>query len=234
MHGEQRRRRAKFHHKVAVAHRVHRILGQTVKAEQPRHHLAVQRQGGTGQRAAAEGADVRAPVAVEQPALVALQHFDVGQQMMRQINRLGALQMGVAGDEHVGILPSQSDQRGLQPVDGEAQRNNFLAQPQPHVQRDLIVARAARVQLITPIFFSMAAWASEPRMSCSQSLQSKETDWVNRAAPALTSPPNRPLRETGERLFMPCCQCAGAASECHASNKRRRQNAEDRMPRRTL
>jgi len=66
---------------------------------------------------------------------------------MGEINRLGALQMSVAGDEHVGVLPAHLHERRLQTADGKAQFHDFLAQPQPHVQRDLIVARAAGVEL---------------------------------------------------------------------------------------
>ena len=146
MHREQRRRRAEFHDKIAVAYRVHRILSQARKAEQVRHQGAIQRQGRTGQRAAAERADVGAGITVQEPALVAFQHFDISQQMMRQINRLGALQMGVAGDDDIGVFLTEFDQRRLQALNGRLQDHDFLAQPQPHVERDLVIAGAAGVQ----------------------------------------------------------------------------------------
>ena len=54
----------------------------------------------------------------------------------------------------------------------------------------------------TPILRSMAAWASEPRMSCRQSRQSKEMDSVNCATSAPGPRAKRPLRETGEIFFI--------------------------------
>ena len=48
----------------------------------------------------------------------------------------------------------------------------------------------------------MAAWASEPRMSCRQSRQSKEMDSVNCATSAPGPRAKRPLRETGEIFFI--------------------------------
>src|SRR5437867_2564132 len=53
----------------------------------------------------------------------------------------------------------------------------------------------------SPIFRSMAACAIDPRMSCSQSCQSKEMDSVNRAASAFGRVVKRPERETGAMFF---------------------------------
>src|SRR5260221_546532 len=53
-----------------------------------------------------------------------------------------------------------------------------------------------------PAFCSIVAWATEPRMSCRQSRQSKEIDSVNRATSAAGPLENRPLRETGDFLFI--------------------------------
>ena len=48
-----------------------------------------------------------------------------------------------------------------------------------------------------PIFFSIVAWAIEPRMSWRHSRQSNEMDSVNRTTSASGPPANRLLRETG-------------------------------------
>src|SRR5271165_6663386 len=52
----------------------------------------------------------------------------------------------------------------------------------------------------TPIWRSMAAWASEPWMSWRQRRQSKEMDSVNWATSAPGPLEKRPLRETGAAL----------------------------------
>jgi glutamine synthetase type III len=54
----------------------------------------------------------------------------------------------------------------------------------------------------TPILQSISAWAIEPRMSCRHRRQSKEMDSVNWATSALTLLAKRPLRETGDLLFI--------------------------------
>ena len=116
------------------------------EAEQLGDELAVERQRGAGNRAAAERADVHARVAVPKPLAIALEHLDVGEQMVREINRLRALQMRVAGNEHVGIFLAERDERALQAGDFAEQHDDFIAQPEPHVEGDLVVARAGGVQ----------------------------------------------------------------------------------------
>src|SRR5438876_1295251 len=123
MNAEQRRDAAKLDGEVAVAHRVHRILGElrsifyVHKTEQSRDQLAVEWQGGAGNRAAAERTDVHPLETVLQPFPVACQHFHVSQQMMGEINRLRPLQVGVSGNQKVGVLFAQLDQRVLEQAD---------------------------------------------------------------------------------------------------------------------
>ncbi len=110
MHRDQSGGGAELHHEIAVADGVHRVLGQARaallidKSEHAGDHLAVHRESRAGDGPAAEGTDIGAVKTIDQPFAIALEHFDVGQQMMRKINRLGALQMGVAGDDDVRVL----------------------------------------------------------------------------------------------------------------------------------
>ncbi len=66
---------------------------------------------------------------------------------MREINRLRPLQMSVSGNQEVSVLFAQLDQRELQQADFPGEFEDFVAQPHPHVERHLIVARTGRVQL---------------------------------------------------------------------------------------
>ena len=66
---------------------------------------------------------------------------------MREINRLRALQMGVSGNQKVGVLFAQFDQRALERADFPGEFKDFVAQPHPQVERHLIVARTAGVKL---------------------------------------------------------------------------------------
>ena len=66
---------------------------------------------------------------------------------MRRQHRLGSLEMGVAGENHIRISvtaadegPLQLDQLRVNVVDG-------VADPQPEIGRDLVVSAAPRMQL---------------------------------------------------------------------------------------
>ena len=152
MHGEQRAGGAEFDGEIAVAHGVHGILRELNlavgihEAEQFGDEHAVQRERGTGDRAAAERADVHARVAVPEPFAIAFEHLDVGQQMVCKIDGLGALQVRVTGNDDVGILLAKGDKDALQPGDFAEERGDFIAQPEPRVEGDLVVARAGSVE----------------------------------------------------------------------------------------
>ena len=87
-----------------------------------------------------------APLPSGQTFTVAFEHLDVGEQMMREINGLRALQMRVAGNQHVGIFSAERDEGALQVGDFAEQRRDFVAQPEADVEGDLVVARAGSVQ----------------------------------------------------------------------------------------
>ena len=70
------------------------------KTQQPGDPFAVQRQSRAGKGAAAQGADIHPRQALLEALSVAFEHLHIGQQMVRQIDRLGPLQMRVAGDDH--------------------------------------------------------------------------------------------------------------------------------------
>ena len=63
--------------------------------------------GHPGQRATAEGQNVGATVAVVEALNVALQHLEIGQQMVGEQHRLGSLQMGVSGHHRTHVYLGQ-------------------------------------------------------------------------------------------------------------------------------
>ena len=146
MNRQQSRVAAKLDGKITVAHGVHRILGElrsafrVNKAEQPGHQLAVERQSGASVRSAAQRTNVHPFETILQPLAVAFQHFHVGEQMMREINRLRPLQVRIAGYQHAGVLFAKSDQRALQRANVLCKSNDLVAQPHPRIQRHLVVA----------------------------------------------------------------------------------------------
>jgi hypothetical protein len=66
--------------------------------------------------------------------------------MVAEGHRLGGLQVREAGHDGVGVRVRLGDERALERLDlldGEAE---LLARPEPHVERDLVVARARGVE----------------------------------------------------------------------------------------
>ena len=55
---------------------------------------------------------------VGHPAVVAREHFHVGEQMVGKERRLGALQVRVGGHRRLGITCAQPDERALHPAQG--------------------------------------------------------------------------------------------------------------------
>ena len=68
--------------KVAVGDAVERIGGRPVEAEGLGGHVAVDREGGAGQRRAAQRTFVEAPARVGEAPRVAPEHLDIGHEMM--------------------------------------------------------------------------------------------------------------------------------------------------------
>ena len=68
--------------------------------------MAVEGVGESGEGAAAKGKDGGGVSALAEALLVALEHVEVGEEMVGQQDRLGALEMGVAGHDGVGVFLS--------------------------------------------------------------------------------------------------------------------------------
>ena len=117
------------------------------EAEIAGQRRAVDREGGAGERAGAQRQHVGAGGAGGEPLAVALQHEDVGQQMVGQHDGLRALHVGVAGHGRVHGLGGARHQRPLHGPEHLAGARGHLLEVEPLVERDLVVARAPGVQL---------------------------------------------------------------------------------------
>ena len=84
-----------------------------------------------------------------EPLPIAREHLEVGEQIVRPQNRLRAPQMRVAGDHRVGIL-ARPVRAALasRPSSSAFARIDLLAQPQARIERNLLVAAAAGVDLV--------------------------------------------------------------------------------------
>ena len=138
---------AEVEQEVAVAGRVHRIGGGGGEAEFACGDGAVEREGRAGDGSGAERAEIHAGACVGEAAEVALEHGNIGKQPVGDQDRLGALEMGVAGHHLVAGLLGEVEEGfgpGLEAGEDFVDR---VADEEAHVSRDLLVAAAAGVQL---------------------------------------------------------------------------------------
>ena len=151
MHHHQRGGGAEFDREVAVGHRVERVVAHAVEAEFLGDHHAVDRERGAGERGAAERQAVDALAAVGEPLRIAREHFEIRHQVVRVRHRLRDLQVRETRHDGVGVLVGEFDQRELRRLDQTGDLVDRRAQIQPHIGRDLVVARARGVQPLAGI-----------------------------------------------------------------------------------
>ncbi len=132
---------------VAVAHRVHAVLRHRGKAELLRDELAVQDDGRSGQRARSERHHVDAAEGVAEALLVALEHLEVGEEVVGEKDRLAALEVGVARHHRGGMVHREGEERVLERGEAVVDRLHLMAAIEADVEGDLVVAAAGGVQL---------------------------------------------------------------------------------------
>ena len=108
VHAEQGQIEEGFGHEIPVGHGVQRVLESSCEAELGRHPVGVERQRRSGQRPGPERRDVEAAAGGHQPVDVAGERPTVGQEMVGEENRLGPLQVRVAGQIDVLGLRARS------------------------------------------------------------------------------------------------------------------------------
>jgi len=114
MHGQQRAGGAKFDGEIAIAHGVHGILGnarlasfEIYKIQKLGNKFTIQWQSASGNRTASHRTHIHPQIAIIQSVVVTLEHFNISQNMMGEINRLRALQVSVARNDYIRIFISQ-------------------------------------------------------------------------------------------------------------------------------
>ena len=146
VHGRDRRRCQRLQGEVAVGDAVERIGGRPIEAQRFRRHVPVDGKRRAGQGGGTQRALVEALARIAKPAAVARQHLHIGQQMVAEGHGLGGLQMREAGHHQVAMRLRLARERELE----GGQRRIGAVDPVAHVElevgRDLVVARAGRVQ----------------------------------------------------------------------------------------
>ena len=135
-----------FQDEVAVGHRVEGVRRWPGEAELGGGHVAVDWKGCAGKRGGAERRLVQPRPRVGEAAAVALEHLDVGEQVMAEGHRLGDLQMGEAGHDGGGGGERPLGERLLKTGERRVDVVDGVAHPQAQVGGDLVVAGAGGVQ----------------------------------------------------------------------------------------
>ncbi len=146
VHGADRGGGERLQDEVAVGDAVERVVGRLVEAERLRCRLPVDGERRAGERRRAERALVEPRARVGEPAAVAAEHLDVGEQVMAEGDGLRRLQMREARHDGRRMCLGLADERQLQCRQRRVERIEAFAHVEPEVGRHLIVARARRMQ----------------------------------------------------------------------------------------
>ena len=157
VHHAQRCGSAELDGKVTVTDGVERVLadlslaGVIDHAESPGDTLTVQRVAGARKRGSPQRQPVGASAHLKHAFSVAPEHLHVSQQVVPEADRLCHLEVGKAGQNHLGISLGNIEQCLLQIRQQGAYQIYFAAQPKPHVGGYLVVARASGVQALAGV-----------------------------------------------------------------------------------
>ena len=146
MDGAKTRRRERLDGEVAVGDAVERIGRRPVEAERLGRHRAVDRERGSSERGGAERAFIEAGAGIGEAAAVARDHLDIGEEMMAEGDRLRALKVGEARHGEAGMGEGLVGEGGLQRGQRRVDAVQPVADEELEVERDLVIARAGRVQ----------------------------------------------------------------------------------------
>ncbi len=160
VHHQQRGIGQKFDGEIAVGHGVERIAADLGKAQLFGHKRAIQRIRSAGQRGGTQGQHIHPRAGFGQARGIPREHLVPRHQVVAKADWLRDLQMREARHHRIDFPFGQIDQPSAQP--GEFLQNavNRAAQVQTHIGGDLIVARAAGVQL----FADFANAVNQPRL----------------------------------------------------------------------
>ncbi len=147
MHHECRTRRKELNKVIPVRDRIHAVGGNAVEAEFLCEHAAIDGKARARQRAGTERHHIGRIVAIDESSLVAPQHLIIGKQVVRKQNGLRVLHVGKAGHDDLGVFLGQCDEGLLNIPYKLHYRDRFVADVHPHIERYLVVAAAAGVEL---------------------------------------------------------------------------------------
>ena len=149
MHHQNRDVREQFQYKIPVRNTVDRIQRDPFKAEFFRFVKPVRRISRPCKGTASDRRNVDPPACVGQTVDITQQHHDISHQMMPERYRLRALQMRIARHDQRFVLLCLIRYRPCKQLDGLYDPVGLFTQIQAQIKRDLIVAAAGGMELLT-------------------------------------------------------------------------------------
>src|SRR5260370_21097505 len=113
MHPDDGQAKKEFADKIAIADRIHAVLTYPGKAQLTRDQGAVQDNGGPSERPRAERKHIGSLQTISQTFDIARERFGLAQQVVRKINRLGALQMRIPWHDKIDIFLGKTEKSRL-------------------------------------------------------------------------------------------------------------------------
>jgi hypothetical protein len=131
---------------VAIGHGVQAVAGGAGEPQRGGSARAIDGQAGARQGPGPQRGLVGPAGGVQEATAIAAQHLGVGHEVMAQGHHLRALQVGVAGQQGLGVLTGAPAQRQPRPVDGGDQLGAGRPGVELQIGGHLVVAAASGVQ----------------------------------------------------------------------------------------
>ncbi len=147
MHHQNAGTGAEFNGKVAIRHTVETVARHPVKTKLRGYPLAVDGEGGTGQRPCSQRQDIKTFAQILQTAGITGDHLTIGEHVMAVEYRLSGLQVGIAGHDDIQITLCLTHQGLLELAQIIQNCVDLITQVEADIERHLIVAAAPGMQL---------------------------------------------------------------------------------------
>ena len=110
MHPQNRKVGQHLACEVSIRDGIHAVRRDFRESQLGGHGLAIQKDRRSGNRPRAQRAGVHARGCVGQARGIAVEHLNIGQEVMCKKDRLGALEVGVAGNDRVLVAFGEADE----------------------------------------------------------------------------------------------------------------------------
>ncbi len=132
---------------IAVARDIEAVARDAFEAEVFGDGFTVEGEAAAGEGSRTEGQDIGAAAGFAEALPIAREHLEVGEEVMRPKDGLGAPHVGVAGDDGTGIFGGEIEEAAHDAIEQSSEVVAFFAEPEAGIERHLLIAAATGVDL---------------------------------------------------------------------------------------